>query len=72
MAVIILAKTCNMYEDDSKSTKERNPLAAAICYANIANLQLKNARYEIAYSNYTKAIKLGEAQLKLYVKAIKK
>ena len=54
MAVIILVKTCNMYEKS-----ETNPLAASVCYANIANLQLKNARYEIAYSNYTRAVELG-------------
>lgn len=67
LAVITLAKTCNMYEDESRPEEERNPLAASVCYANIANLQLKNARYEIAYSNYTKAIELGEQQLRQYL-----
>ena len=67
MAVIILAKTCNMYEKSDSNEDDHNPLAASVCYANIANLQLKNARYEIAYANYTKAIKLGEEELREYV-----
>ena len=46
LAVISLAKTCNMYD------KVNNHLSAGVCYNNIANTQLKNGKYLLAFENY--------------------
>jgi hypothetical protein len=42
-----------------------NSLAVGVCFNNIANLQFKNARYQLAYENYVNAITQGiESELK--------
>jgi tetratricopeptide (TPR) repeat protein len=54
LAVISLAKTCTMYE----RTETSNFLAAGVCYNNIANLQLKNGRFQLAYENFERALEM--------------
>ena len=49
-----------MYEEN-KSNK-----ATGVCYNNIANLHLKNGKYESATMNYEKAIEKAELCLKKY------
>ena len=58
LAIIGLAQTCSMYE--ANETEDHHSFQVGICYNNIANLQLKNGRYELAYENFTCAIKVGE------------
>ena len=44
----------------------RNFLACGVCYNNIANLQLKSGRYQLAYENFEKSIKMGYKSEKKY------
>jgi hypothetical protein len=45
LAVIDLAEACNMFEF-------KNIKAAGVCYNNMANLQLKNDKYQLADENF--------------------
>jgi len=45
LAVIDLAETCVMYEN-------LNYKAAGVCYNNIANVQYKNGKYDLAKENF--------------------
>ena len=60
LSIINLAATCEMYEQN-KSNK-----ATGVCYNNIANLHLKNGKYESATMNYEKAIEKAKLCLKKY------
>ena len=53
LAVIDLAEACNMFEF-------KNIKAAGVCYNNMANLQLKNDKYQLADENFQKAINAAD------------
>jgi tetratricopeptide (TPR) repeat protein len=57
-----------MYEKNSKP----NFLAAGVCYNNIANLYLKNGKYELAYKNYQHALTMGKNCLSNYQRKLDK
>ena len=50
LSIMDLANTCQVY------LKVGNYRAAGVCYNNIANLHLKNGKYDIAEENYLNAI----------------
>lgn len=52
MATIDLAEACNQYNG-------QNYKAAGVCYNNIANLQYKNEKYELAAENFSKAVHMS-------------
>jgi hypothetical protein len=77
-AIISLASSCVMYErQNQRFPQDQGGIASVslpigVCYNNIANLHLKNGRYQLAYESFEKAVAEGKKCLFQYTKEIGK
>jgi hypothetical protein len=57
LAIMELAGMCTMFDG-------QNYKYAGVCYNNIANLQFKNKKYNLAKDNFSSAVQLADVALK--------